>query len=146
VNWNSFPFEGKKVVTNGCFELIHPGHIDYLQKAASLGDFLIVGINSDDGLLDYKKKVRTSYTERDRAVLLAALECVSYVTIFPSKNAKSFLSIVKPDVYIKGGDYSLDTLDKEEKAVLDGYKTEIKFIPFLEGYSTTKIVEKIKSL
>ena len=139
-------YEYKVVATNGCFELIHPGHIDFLEKAAALGHFLIVGINSDEGLNEYKGKIRTPYTEKERAKLLSSLECVDYVTVFPGNKATVFLNTVKPDIYVKGGDYTPETLDPVEKKVLDECGAEIKIIPFLSGYSTTEIINKIKCI
>lgn len=133
------------VATNGCFELIHPGHVDYLEKAAALGQILVVGINSDEGLLGYKRQIRTPYNQNERAKLLSALECVDYVTIFPGKTATEFLSKVRPDIYVKASDYTIETLNFEEKIELEKCGAEIQIIPFLQGYSTSDIIKKIKN-
>lgn len=133
------------VVTNGCFELLHPGHLSYLEEAANFGDFLVVGINSDKSIKEYKGRIRVPYTEQDRALCLAALECVHFVVIFDEPLATAFLKAARPDVYVKGGDYTPETLNVYEKAVLDGFGAEIKIIPFLQGYSTTEIIKKMTS-
>src|SRR5213596_3984391 len=135
---------GKKVVaTNGCFDLLHVGHVRYLQAARALGDFLAVGLNGDDSVRELKESGRPVTTESDRAELLAALQCVDVVTIFPQRRATQFIAAVKPAIYVKGGDYRSETLDEEEHAVLNEIGAEIHLIPFEAGYSTSRLIEQI---
>src|SRR2546430_3550280 len=110
---------GKKIVaTNGCFDLLHVGHVRYLQAARALGDVLVVGINGDRSVHELKGAGRPITTQSDRAEILAALACVDLVTVFPEIRATNFLAAVRPAVYVKGGDYTTRTLDKEEVAIL----------------------------
>ena len=135
---------GKKVVaTNGCFDLLHVGHVRYLQAARALGDFLAVGLNSDDSVRELKGIGRPITSENDRAELLAALQCVDLVTVFPQIRATQFIAAVKPAIYVKGGDYRSETLDEEEHAVLKEIGAEIHLIPFEAGYSTSRLIEQI---
>jgi D-glycero-beta-D-manno-heptose 1-phosphate adenylyltransferase len=135
---------GKKIVaTNGCFDLLHVGHVRYLQAARALGDILVVGLNGDRSVRKLKGAGRPITTEIDRAEILAALECVDLVTIFPEIRATKFLAAVRPDVYGKGGDYTSETLDEEERATLKKIGTEIRIIPFETGYSTSGLIEQI---
>ena len=136
--------EGKRVVaTNGCFDILHVGHVRYLAAARKLGDVLVVGLNGDDSVRQLKGRARPVNSERDRAEVLTALESVDYVTIFPEKRATNFLRAAQPAVYAKGGDYTSDTLDLEERAVLDEFGTRIEIIPFERGYSTSELLTKI---
>jgi rfaE bifunctional protein nucleotidyltransferase chain/domain len=135
---------GKKIVaTNGCFDLLHVGHVRYLQAARALGDLLVVGLNGDRSVHELKGAGRPITTQSDRAEILAALECVDLVTIFPEIRAMKFLAAVRPTVYVKGGDYSSETLDDEERAVLKQIGAEIRLIPFETGYSTSGLIEQI---
>ena len=135
---------GKKIVaTNGCFDLLHVGHVRYLQAARRLGDFLIVGLNGDGSVYELKGAGRPITTETDRAEILAALECVDLVTIFPEIRATKFLGAVRPAVYVKGGDYTPRTLDEEERAILKEIGAAIRLIPFETGYSTSALIEQI---
>jgi len=135
---------GKKIVaTNGCFDLLHVGHVRYLQAARALGDILAVGLNGDRSVSELKGAERPITTETDRAEILAALECVDLVTIFPEIRATKFLAAVRPAVYGKGGDYTSETLDEEERAILKKIGTEILIIPFETGYSTSELIEQI---
>jgi D-glycero-beta-D-manno-heptose 1-phosphate adenylyltransferase len=135
---------GKKVVaTNGCFDLLHVGHVRYLQAARALGDFLAVGLNSDDSVSQLKGIGRPITSENDRAELLAALQCVDLVTVFPQIRATQFIAAVRPAIYVKGGDYRAETLDEEERAVLKEIGAEIRLIPFEAGYSTSRLIEQI---
>lgn len=136
----------KIVATNGCFDLVHYGHVQYLQRARNLGDVLVVGLNSDKSVRQLKGPTRPLMNERHRAGLLAALACVDAVVVFPDKRATAFLKAVGPDVYVKGGDYRVGTLDPDERAVLEKAGSRIEFIPFVKGCSTTALVEKIKRL
>jgi D-glycero-beta-D-manno-heptose 1-phosphate adenylyltransferase len=135
---------GKKIVaTNGCFDLLHVGHVRYLQTARAFGDLLIVGLNGDRSVHKLKGAGRPITTERDRAEILAALESVDLVTVFPEIRATKFLAAVRPAVYVKGGDYTSETLDKEERAILTETGTAIRLIPFEIGYSTSGLIEQI---
>src|SRR6266566_8181388 len=135
---------GKKlVVTNGCFDLLHVGHVRYLQAARTLGDLLAVGLNGDRSVRELKGNGRPITAESDRAEVLAALQCVDLVTIFPQTRATQFIAAIKPAIYVKGGDYSSETLDEEERAVLKEVGAEIRLIPFEAGYSTSRLIEQI---
>ena len=135
---------GKKLVaTNGCFDLVHVGHVRYLQAARALGDLLAVGLNGDRSVRELKGKGRPIIAERDRAEILAALRCVDLVTIFPEVRATQFIAASHPGIYVKGGDYSPETLNEEERALLKEIGAEIRFIPFEAGYSTSRLLEQI---
>ena len=135
---------GKKIVaTNGCFDLLHIGHVRYLQAARALGDLLVVGLNGDDSVHQLKGAGRPITTQNDRAEILAALACVDLVTIFPETRATKFLAAVRPAVYVKGGDYTSETLDEEERAILKEIEATIQLIPFETGYSTSGLIEQI---
>jgi len=135
---------GKKIVaTNGCFDLLHVGHVRYLQAARALGDLLVVGLNGDRSVHQLKGAGRPIATESDRAEILAALACVDLVTIFPEIRATKFLAAVRPAVYVKGGDYTSETLDEEERAKLKEIDAAIRLIPFETGYSTSGLIEQI---
>lgn len=136
--------ESQRVVaTNGCFDILHVGHVRYLTAARKLGDVLIVGLNGDDSVRQLKGEGRPVNREQDRAEVLAALESVDYVTIFPENRATNFLRAAAPAVYAKGGDYTADTLDPGERAVLDEFGSRIEIIPFEKGYSTSELLTKI---
>jgi rfaE bifunctional protein nucleotidyltransferase chain/domain len=138
---------GKKLVaTNGCFDLLHVGHVRYLQAARAKGDVLIVGLNGDASVCVLKGAGRPLNNERDRAEVLAALECVDLVTIFPEVRATRFIQAVRPNVYIKGGDYTSATLDAEERATLEKIGTKIEIVPFEKGYSTSRLLEQLRGL
>ena len=135
---------GKKIVaTNGCFDLLHVGHVRYLQAARALGDVLVVGLNGDRSVIELKGAGRPITTQRDRAEILAALACVDLVTVFPELRATTFLAAVRPSVYVKGGDYTPRTLDEEESAILKEIEAAIRIIPFEAGYSTSGLIEQI---
>ena len=135
---------GKKIVaTNGCFDLLHVGHVRYLQAARALGDLLVVGLNGDRSVHDLKGAGRPITAQSDRAEILAALECVDLITIFPEIRATEFLVAVRPAVYVKGGDYSSETLDEKERAILKEIGAEIQLIPFERGYSTSRLIDRI---
>ena len=137
---------GKRLVaTNGCFDLLHVGHVRYLQAARAMGDALVVGLNGDRSVRELKGPGRPINNERDRAEILAALEAVDFVTIFPDLRATRFLEAAAPQIYVKGGDYAADTLDPEERAALQGLGAEIRFIPFAAGYSTSAMVQHLKT-
>jgi D-glycero-beta-D-manno-heptose 1-phosphate adenylyltransferase len=135
---------GKKIVaTNGCFDLLHVGHVRYLQAARALGDLLVVGLNGDRSVHELKGAGRPITTQSDRAEILAALACVDLVTIFPEIRATKFLAAVRPAVYVKGGDYTSETLDEEERTLLKEIEAGIRLIPFEAGYSTSGLIEQI---
>ena len=135
---------GKRlVVTNGCFDLLHVGHIRYLEAARSLGDALAVGLNGDASVRALKGAGRPLNNENDRAEILAALSAVDHVAIFPEERATEFLRRVRPAIYVKGGDYTPETLHAEERAALQEIGAEIRIIPFEQGYSTTGLIEQM---
>lgn len=136
---------GKKIVaTNGCFDLLHLGHIRYLEAARKLGDILVVGLNGDQSVRELKGPGRPINNEKDRAAILAALEYVDLVAIFPELRATRFIERAAPDVYVKGGDYSSETLDAEERAALQKIGSKIEIVPFEKGYSTSALLEKLR--
>jgi rfaE bifunctional protein nucleotidyltransferase chain/domain len=138
---------GKKlVVTNGCFDLLHLGHVKYLQEARDLGDALAVGINSDASVRALKGEGRPLNTEGDRAAVVAALACVDYVTIFPEERATRFLAATHPAIYVKGGDYKTNTLNREERAALERMGAEIRILPLKAGYSTSGMIERLRKI
>ncbi len=131
------------VATNGCFDLLHAGHVTYLEAAASHGDVLLVGVNDDAGVRELKGPTRPLNQEADRALVLAGLASVGAVSIFHGSTATDFLRIAQPDVYVKGGDYRVETLNQKERAVVEAAGGEFVFIPFLEGRSTSGLVKKM---
>jgi rfaE bifunctional protein nucleotidyltransferase chain/domain len=136
---------GKKIVaTNGCFDLLHLGHVRYLKAARSLGDILVVGLNGDKSVRELKGPGRPINNEKDRAAILAALEYVDLVAIFPELRATRFIERAAPDVYVKGGDYSSETLNAEERAALQKIGSKIEIVPFEKGYSTSALLEKLR--
>ena len=142
---NSAHRRGQRIVaTNGCFDLLHFGHVAYLQRARRLGDRLVIGLNSDASVRQLKGPTRPLVPARQRAAVLAALECVDAVVIFSEKRATRFLQAVQPDSYAKGGDYRPETLDPAERAVLSAAQTKIRIVPFVPGFSTTRLLEKIR--
>lgn len=136
----------KLVATNGCFDLLHVGHVRYLQAARGLGDALAVGLNGDGSVRELKGPRRPINNEKDRAEVLAALECVDFVVIFPEMRATRFLEAVAPQIYVKGGDYASDTLDAEEQSILKNAAAEIRLIPFEAGYSTSDTIKQLKGI
>src|SRR2546430_3299048 len=121
---------GKKIVaTNGCFDLLHVGHVRYLQAARALGDLLVVGLNGDRSVHELKGAGRPITTQSDRAEILAALACVELVTIFPEIRATKFLAAVRPTGYVKGGVYTSESLDEEERAIMTAIEAASRLIP-----------------
>lgn len=138
--------QGKSIVlTNGCFDLVHAGHIYSLEKAAALGDELWVALNSDASVRKIKGINRPIYSQNERAYLLGALEAVNLTFFFDSTNLAPEIKRLRPDFYAKSGDYSLDNLNTEEHKALEEANTKICFVPFLEGFSTSRTVESIKN-
>ena len=138
--------QGKTIVlTNGCFDLVHAGHVYSLEKAATLGDELWVALNSDSSVRRLKGINRPIYSQKERAYLLGALESVSLTFFFDSTNLAQEIKSLRPDFYAKSGDYSLDNLNPEELMALEKANTKICFVPFLEGFSTSRTVKSIKN-
>jgi len=138
---------GKRlVVTNGCFDLLHLGHVTYLEQARALGDLLLVGVNGDAGVRQLKGPDRPVNVEADRAGVLAALACVDVVCIFEEKTAADFLVTSQPDLYVKGGDYNLETINQEERRIVEQAGGKIVILPLVPGKSTTSILAKIARL
>ena len=136
----------KLIVTNGCFDILHLGHVTYLETARNFGDALLVGVNGDDATRQLKGPGRPVNRESDRAAVLAALASVDGVCIFAEKTATRFLSAAQPDIYVKGGDYTLDTLNQEERRAVEQAGGKIVIVPFVPGKSTTALLEKISRI
>ena len=135
---------GKTVVTtNGCFDILHVGHVRYLQKSKSFGDYLIVLLNSDKSVKSIKGDDRPVNNELDRAEVLCALNCVDFVVIFDESSPAVLLDEIKSDVYTKGADYTMDTLPEKDIMIKNG--TKVEFIEFVQGKSTTNIINKINN-
>ncbi|MFO7270661.1 MAG: adenylyltransferase/cytidyltransferase family protein [Sphaerobacter thermophilus] len=146
--------EGKRVVfTNGHFDLLHVGHLRYLQAARALGDTLIVGVNDDAVTRLRKGPGRPIVPEEERAELVAGLACVDYVVIFHEETAEAAVARLRPDIYVKGGDYAIDEAEERagkqplpEAAVVRGYGGEVRTVPLVPGRSTTDIVRRIREM
>ncbi len=142
---SEFRSAGRRVVwTNGCFDILHRGHISYLEQAAQFGDLLVVGLNSDSSVRSVKGPDRPINCQDDRARALGALSCVDYVVIFDDPTTVRLLKLLKPDVYAKGGDYTIDTINQDERKVVEGYGGSIEILPEVKGVSTTRIIEQIR--
>lgn len=138
---------GKRIVaTNGCFDLLHVGHVRYLNAARALGDALIVGINGNQSVCELKGPSRPVNRENDRAEIVAALDCVDLVAIFPEMRATRFLELAAPDIYVKGGDYNQETLNAEERQVLQKVGAKIDLVPFEPGYSTSDLLARLSKI
>ncbi|MEI6323369.1 MAG: adenylyltransferase/cytidyltransferase family protein [bacterium] len=138
--------KGKRLVlTNGCFDLLHTGHVRYLEQARKLGDALVVAINSDQSVRELKGPERPLNGEPDRAEVLAALRCVDHVSVFEGKRVTEVIRQLRPAVYAKGGDYSLETLDPQERAVLEEVGAEIKLLSLVPGKSTTSMLKRARN-
>ena len=135
---------GKKIVfTNGCFDIIHVGHVRYLTAAKSFGDVLIVGLNTDESVKKLKGESRPINNQDDRAEVLLGLKAVDYVIFFGERTAENLIAEVKPDIYVKGGDYTLDTLP--EVKIVQSYGGRVELVNLVQGKSTTKIIKKISA-
>jgi D-beta-D-heptose 7-phosphate kinase/D-beta-D-heptose 1-phosphate adenosyltransferase len=140
------------VFTNGCFDLLHLGHVRYLQDARNLGDFLILGLNSDESVRRLKGEGRPLVPEMERAEILAALTCIDYVTIFTEVTASRLVDLLQPAIYVKGGDYAgahSDTPDTNrlpEAKVVQAYGGLVRLIPYIPQHSTTELIAAIKQL
>lgn len=135
----------KLVLTNGCFDLLHVGHVRYLTLARSLGDFLAVALNGDDSVRALKGAGRPINSAEDRAEVLAALACVDFVTIFPAVRATEVIASIRPAIYVKGGDYTVASLDVEEAAALREAGAEVQILPLTPGKSTTGILVRMQN-
>jgi D-beta-D-heptose 7-phosphate kinase/D-beta-D-heptose 1-phosphate adenosyltransferase len=136
---------GKKIVfTNGCFDILHKGHMEILSQAAASGDMLVIGVNSDQSVKRLKGEERPVNDESFRALMLASLTIVDAVVIFDEPTPLQLIQNTEPDVLLKGGDYSLDQIVGAEEVVKNG--GEVKIVPLVKGYSTTALIEKIQQL
>lgn len=134
---------GSKIVfTNGCFDILHRGHVEMLEKARALGDFLILGLNSDDSVRRLKGEGRPLVAQDDRAFILSRLEAVDAVSIFDEDTPLELLKVIQPHILVKGGDYNIDTIVGHE--LVQSYGGSVQTIPLSRGRSTTNIVQKIK--
>lgn len=141
----SLSAQGRRIVfTNGCFDVLHVGHLRYLQQARGLGDVLVVGINSDASVRELKSPRRPIVPEGERAELLAGLECVDYVTVFSEATPVETIHALRPDVHVKGGDYTEDRLP--EAAAVRAYGGEVRIMPLVPGRSTTDVIQRIRHL
>jgi len=136
---------GKQVVfTNGCFDLLHVGHVKYLQKARQLGDMLVLGLNSDASVRGLKGPSRPLISEDERAHILAALDCIDYVAIFDEPTPIELIRALRPDVLVKGGDYNLDGVVGRD--LVEGWGGRVELVQFVDGKSTSRIVDRILEL
>lgn len=143
---DEFAAQGKRLVfTNGCFDLLHVGHVRYLQAARALGDALLVAVNGDVSVRALKGPTRPINNEQDRAEVLGALGCVDFLTIFHTERVTDLVRTIRPQVYAKGGDYTVASLDAGERGALEAVGAEIKILPLVPGKSTSNIIETWKS-
>ena len=133
------------VVTNGVFDLLHTGHVTYLEGARGLGDALLIGVNGDDSVRQLKGPSRPLNPEADRARVLAGLGCVDATCIFPEMRAVNFLSVARPDIYVKGGDYTLDTVNQDERRLIEEGGGKIVLLAHVPGKSTTAVLQKVNA-
>ena len=141
---NALKLHQRKIVfTNGCFDVLHFGHVHYLLEARKLGDLLVVGLNSDDSVRRLKGSSRPINGEKERAFVLAALNCVDYVVLFEEDTPEELIKVVCPHVLVKGGDYAIDQIVGADFVKRNG--GTVTTIPFVEGYSSTQIIEQLKT-
>lgn len=139
--------DGKSVAwTNGCFDILHAGHVLYLERAAREGDVLVVGMNDDASVKKVKGRDRPIVPEDERAIILCGLSSVDFVLPFSQSDTVSILEALRPEVYVKGGDYTLETINQDERRLVEGYGGRIALFPGVEGQSTTAIIERIAKL
>lgn len=136
------PREGRVVFTNGCFDLLHPGHVHYLHEARRLGEHLVIGVNTDASVRRLKGPTRPLVPQDDRALVLAGLAAVDAVTLFDEDTPLELLRELLPDVLVKGGDYDLDSI--VGRGVVEAAGGEVRVIPFVPGHSTTSLLERIR--
>ncbi len=132
------------VWTNGCFDIIHAGHIQYLKEAASLGDVLVVGLNSDESVRQLKGPERPVFPQEERAEVLSAIRYVDYITIYENPSPIDLLQVLKPDIYVKGGDYSIDTLNQDERYTVESYGGQVRIVSLRPNFSTTRTISRIR--
>jgi len=143
---DKFAAAGKKLVfTNGCFDLLHVGHVRYLQAARALGDALLVAVNGDASVRALKGPTRPINSEQDRAEVLAALACVDFVTLFHTERVTELVRTIRPQIYAKGGDYTVESLDPGERGALQDAGAEIRILSLVPGKSTTATIAKWQS-
>ncbi len=144
-SWRTDVRESRRrlVVTNGCFDVLHLGHVTYLEAARNLGDALLVGLTNDEHVRALKGAGRPVNEAADRAAMLAALASVDAVCVFPDLTAERFLTLAQPDLYVKGGDYTIDTINQAERKLIEGLGGRVVILPGVPGKSTTALLEKI---
>lgn len=134
--------QGKKVVfTNGCFDILHAGHVQYLAQAKACGDYLILGLNSDTSVQKLKGPTRPLNSQEERAIVLSGLSAVDAIVIFDDPTPIPLLEVIKPNIHVKGGDYQAENLP--EYALINDFGGKVKIIPFRQGCSTTGLINKI---
>ena len=131
------------VLTNGCFDLLHPGHLSYLRKAKELGDVLWIALNGEKSVQELKGPSRPVMSDQERAYMLAGLEFIDGIVVFNTPRLDQEILALSPDVYVKAGDYTIESLNPQERSALEQVGAKIEFIPFLQGYSTTALITKI---
>lgn len=131
------------VLTNGCFDLLHPGHLSYLREAKSKGDALWIALNGEQSVRELKGPTRPIMSDQERAYMLANLEVIDGIVLFHTPRLNNEILALEPDVYVKAGDYTLESLNPQERAALEAVGAKIEFIPFLKGYSSTNLINKI---
>jgi len=154
ISWNGLPAwreamrsqKKKLVVTNGCFDILHLGHVTYLESARHLGDALLVGVNSDSAVQELKGEGRPVNSEEDRSAIVAALDSVAGVCVFTERTAIRFLAAAQPDIYVKGGDYTLETINQDERRAVEKSGGKIVILPFIPANPPTSLLEKISRL
>lgn len=140
---DSLKEQNKKIVfTNGCFDILHLGHIRYLQQAKKLGDILIVGVNSDASVRKLKGNLRPIVPENERSEIIAALECIDYVIVFPELTPENLIHTIKPDIHVKGGDWKIEQIP--EASLVQSYGGRVVIVDQVKDYSTTNLIKKIK--
>lgn len=144
-NCNAWRLKGRKIVfTNGCFDILHHGHLDLLAKAATLGNVLVVGLNTDSSVQRLKGPARPVTHEQDRLFQLASLLCTDAVCLFDEDTPEELIKLIRPDVLVKGGDYTIDKIVGADFVQQHG--GEVSIIPYVEGYSTTGLIDRIRGL
>lgn len=134
----------KLVITNGCFDILHRGHAEYLTQARAMGDAMLILINTDRSVRELKGPDRPIVDEYNRAYMLCALESVDSVVMFDTQRCDDLFIELKPDIYVKGGDYTLETINPQEREALQSVNTDIRFLPFIKGFSSTDIIDKLQ--
>jgi D-beta-D-heptose 7-phosphate kinase / D-beta-D-heptose 1-phosphate adenosyltransferase len=136
---------GRRIVfTNGCFDILHPGHVTYLTQAKALGDVLIIGVNTDESVRQLKGEGRPVNPLSDRLIVLSALSCVDHVVPFAEATPKNLIRIVCPDIYVKGGDYTRETLPETE--AVEELGGVVRILPYVDNRSTTRLIHQIRTL